>query len=140
MRRWVVNLSVCLAACASATEPPASPGPATDVAAGQQAYARNCLGCHQADGYGVPNMQPAITGGTWVQGDARALALFVMTGGFDSAERKESESHNVMPAFRQLSDEELADILTYIRQKFGKGASTVSAADVAEARATLPAD
>jgi mono/diheme cytochrome c family protein len=75
-----------------------------------------------------------------VKGDARALALFVMTGGFDSANRKDGASHNVMPAFRQLPDEELAALLTYIRQKFGKGASPVSAADVAGARATLPAN
>jgi mono/diheme cytochrome c family protein len=115
-----------------------APAPAA-VVTGQQAYARNCLSCHQADGYGVPNMQPAITGGTWVQGEVRALALFVLTGGFNSAERKESDSHNVMPAFRQLPDAELAEILTYIRQKFGKGASPVSAAQVADARASLPA-
>jgi mono/diheme cytochrome c family protein len=82
-------------------------------------------------------MQPAITGGTWVRGEAQALALFVLTGGFNSAERKESESHNVMPAFRQLRDQELADILTYIRQKFGQSAPAVTAADVAAARATL---
>jgi mono/diheme cytochrome c family protein len=69
-----------------------------------------------------------------VQGEIQALALFVLTGGFNSAERKEGEFHNVMPAFRHLSDEELAQILTYIRQKFGKGASPVSAADVAAAR------
>lgn len=106
---------------------------------GQGLYGRHCLGCHQADGGGVPNMQPAIAGGTWVKGDARALTLFVMTGGFNSAERKESESHNVMPAFAQLSDSELADILSYIRQKFGGGASPVTAAVVAEVRATLPA-
>ena len=83
-------------------------------------------------------MQPAITGGTWVKGEASALALFVLTGGFDSAQRKESESHNVMPAFRQLPDEELATILSYIREKFGDGAAAVSAAEVAAARATLP--
>jgi mono/diheme cytochrome c family protein len=106
---------------------------------GQQLYGSHCLSCHQADGGGVPNMQPAITGGTWVTGDARALALFVMTGGFDSAERKESANGNVMPAFRQLPDAELAAILTFIRQKFGNGASAVSAADVSEARASLPA-
>jgi mono/diheme cytochrome c family protein len=74
-----------------------------------------------------------------VQGDARALAMFVMTGGFNSAERKDSASHNVMPAFRQLPDGELAEILTYIRQKFGNGASSVNVADVAAVRATLPA-
>jgi mono/diheme cytochrome c family protein len=106
--------------------------------AGQRLYARHCLSCHQADGGGVPNLQPAIAGGSWVQGEVSALALFVLTGGFNSADRKESESHNVMPAFRQLPDEELAAILSYIREKFGNGASPVSAADVAAARATLP--
>jgi len=118
-----------------------SAAPAADAAAqaaGQKSYARHCLSCHQADGYGVPNMQPAIKGGTWVQGDSRALALFVMTGGFDSAARKDSDVGNVMPPFRQLPDAELAEILTFIRAKFGNGASPVSEAQVAEARASLP--
>ena len=105
---------------------------------GQALYGKHCLSCHQADGYGVPNMQPAIVGGTWVGGDARSLAMFVMTGGFDSASRKESDNHNVMPGFAQLTDEDLAAILTFIRAKFGKGASPVSAADVAETRKNLP--
>lgn len=154
MKRWgVLALGALLAGCATGGEGASAPDtprksaapaassttPAPSVAsAGEQAYARHCLTCHQADGYGVPNLQPAITGGSWVQGEAQALALFVMTGGFNSAERKDGESHNVMPAFRQLPDEELAALLTYIRQKFGKGASPVSAAEVAAARATLP--
>jgi mono/diheme cytochrome c family protein len=107
---------------------------------GQRLYGVHCLSCHQADGGGVPNMQPAIAGGTWVQGDARALAMFVMSGGFDSASRKESDLGNVMPAFRQLPDADLAEILTYIRQKFGGGASPVTAAEVSEARANLGSD
>jgi mono/diheme cytochrome c family protein len=106
---------------------------------GEKLYARHCLSCHQADGYGVPNMQPAIKGGAWVQGDARALALFVLTGGFDSAQRKESESHNVMPAFAHLSDADLAAILTFIRSKFGQGATAVGTEVVAAARASIPA-
>lgn len=118
--------------------PGAAPVDADARLQGQRLYASHCLSCHQADGYGVPNLQPAITGGTWVKGESSALALFVLTGGFDSAQRKESESHNVMPAFRQLSDEHLAAILTYIREKFGDGAAPVSAAEVAAARATLP--
>jgi mono/diheme cytochrome c family protein len=112
--------------------------PAADAPPGQKLYGRHCLSCHQADGYGVPNMQPAIKGGTWVKGDAKALALFVLTGGFDSAGRKEGASHNVMPPFRQLPDDDLAAILTYIREKFGEGAAAVTPAVVAEARATLP--
>ena len=73
-----------------------------------------------------------------MKGEIPALTLFVMTGGFNSAERKESESHNVMPAFRHLPDRELAAILTFIRQKFGAGASPVSEEDVAAARKSLP--
>jgi len=83
-------------------------------------------------------MQPAITGGSWVKGDPKALALFVMTGGFGSAERKDSANSNVMPEFRQLPDADLAEILSYIRAKFGSGGSALSAADVAAARADLP--
>ena len=97
----------------------------------------HCLSCHQADGDGVPNMQPAIAGGTWVTGDARALALFVMSGGFDSASRKDSDDGNVMPPFRQLPDAELAAILTYIREKFGGGASPGQRRDRSPRRAAV---
>jgi mono/diheme cytochrome c family protein len=135
-----LTIGACLAASdpAIAETPPAAPV-ADARPAGQRLYGVHCLSCHQSDGGGVPNMQPAIAGGSWVQGDARALALFVMSGGFDSGSRKESDSGNVMPPFRQLTDADLAEILSYIRQRFGNGASAVSAADVAEARRSLPA-
>jgi mono/diheme cytochrome c family protein len=128
---WGACLATAALATAEAPAPDAQPP-------GQRLYSAHCLSCHQADGGGVPNMQPAIAGGTWVKGDARALALFVMTGGFDSAARKDSDVGNVMPPFRQLADADLAEILTYIRQKFGEGASPVTAAEVGEARGSLP--
>ncbi len=134
---WCIRAVVwgaCLGAAALANAEGSAPDSRT---AGQRLYGVHCLSCHQADGGGVPNMQPAIAGGTWVKGDARALALFVMSGGFDSASRKDSAVGNVMPPFRQLADADLAEILTYIRQKFGDGASPVTAAEVAEARTSL---
>ena len=141
LRAMLLGSLLAQAGCALAAEPaPAPAAPAADAQPpGQRLYARHCLSCHQADGRGVPNMQPAIKGGTWVKGDARALAMWVMTGGFDSANRKENAaSTNPMPPFRQLPDDDLAAILTYIRQKYGDGASAVDAAQVAEARASLP--
>jgi mono/diheme cytochrome c family protein len=137
LRTAILSGLWALAGGIASGQSPAAP-PVPESAPGQNSYARHCLSCHQADGYGVPNMQPAIKGGTWVKGDPKALALFVMTGGFDSAGRKEGASHNVMPPFRQLPDEELAGILSYIREKFGEGAPPVTPAVVAEARATLP--
>jgi len=157
LRMQLVAVAALLGAAACATGgdtvPPASPGvaqaaspaaapasatPADTRPPGQRLYAKHCLPCHQADGGGVPNMQPPIVGGTWVKGDAQALALFVMTGGFGSAERKDSANDNVMPEFRQLADADLAEILSYIRAKFGGGGSAVTAADVAAAREKLP--
>jgi mono/diheme cytochrome c family protein len=146
LRSAAVAIGACLAAaCAAAggetPAPAATAAPATEVRSpGQLLYGKHCLGCHQADGRGVRNMQPPIVGGTWVQGDARALALFVLSGGFDSASRKDSDVGNVMPPFRQLSDADLAELLTFVRQRFGNGASAVSAAEVAEARANLGSD
>ncbi|HEV8443385.1 MAG TPA: cytochrome c [Steroidobacteraceae bacterium] len=141
-------LALLLGAAAHAGDPPAAAAnpavpaaPAAKVdtrSPGERLYARHCLPCHQSDGYGVPDMQPAITGGQWVKGDPKALAMFVMTGGFGSAERKDSANSNVMPEFRQLPDADLAEILTFIRAKFGGGGSPVSAADVTAARADLP--
>jgi len=141
--------ALCAVGCATANDeapvtatpaaaPVAAAQPVDSRPVGERLYGRHCLSCHQADGRGVPDMQPAIAGGSWVTGDARALALFVMSGGFNSAARKDSAVENVMPEFRQLPDADLAEILTFIRQKFGAGASRVSAAEVAEARATLP--
>jgi mono/diheme cytochrome c family protein len=130
-----------LAGCATSSEalaqtPEAAPPPvALD---GQALYRRHCLACHQADGGGVPNMQPPILDSAWVKGAPQPLALFVMTGGFNSASRKDSDVGNVMPAFPQLSNEELAALLTYVRQKFGDGTGPVTAADVRDARKSVP--
>ena len=138
-RGWCIR-TILWGACLGGAAPANAAGPAPDSRPpGQRLYGEHCLSCHQADGGGVPNMQPAIAGGTWVKGDARPLAMFVMSGGFDSASRKDSSVGNVMPPFRQLADADLAEILTYIRQKFGDGASPVTAAEVAEARRSLPA-
>jgi len=133
----VATLAAIAAGVTAGDTQPAS-APANSPASGQQLYGRHCLSCHQADGGGVPKMQPPIKGGTWVMGEPRALALFVMTGGFDSGARKDSDNGNVMPPFRQLPDADLAQILSFIRAKFGKDGTPVTAAQVAEARASLP--
>lgn len=126
--------------CAAAQEKPAAVAPAdAAIVDGQAVYRRHCLTCHQADGGGVPNMQPAILDSAWVKGDPQALALFIMTGGFDSATRKDSAVDNVMPPFPQLTNDELAALLTYVRQKFGPDAGAVTVEQVAEARKNAPA-
>lgn len=125
-------------ACAEQPVAPAGPAEAAARIDGEAAYQANCLACHQADGRGVPFFQPPLVDGPWVLGDPQALAAFVLTGGFNSAERKDSRNENVMPAFAQLDDATLAAVLTYVRTKFGHDAGAVTPDIVAQARATIP--
>ena|SRR5688572_14679358 len=137
--------ALVLWACAAAPEAaepakPAAPAPAADAAAkrGEAVYQEHCLTCHQADGGGVPNLQPPLLDSAWVKGEPQPLAAFVLTGGFNSAARTDGANHNVMPAFPQISDADLAALLTYVRWSFGDKTGPVSVADVAAARKSLP--
>lgn len=107
---------------------------AAEPVSGQQVYETNCLSCHQADGRGVPRMQPSIVDSPWLIGDPTALAAFVLTGGFDSAARSDATVTNVMPPFDHLDDEALAAVLTYIRAEFGSDAGAATVKDVKSAR------
>ncbi len=104
---------------------------------GEKVYEDNCLACHMADGMGVPRMQPPLVGGMWVTGDPQTLAAFVMSGGFDSANRLDGQGENTMPMFAALDDESLAAVLTYVRDKFGGHAGPVTVEDVKAARQTI---
>jgi mono/diheme cytochrome c family protein len=119
---------VMLGGCADQSEK------ALESVDGEAAYGANCLACHQADGRGVPYFQPPLVGSPWLQGEPQALAAFVLTGGFNSAARKEGPNENVMPAFTHLDDATLAAALTYVRSRFGNGAGPVTPDVVREAR------
>jgi mono/diheme cytochrome c family protein len=118
-----------LGGCQSQPAKPADPGAA--------AYAANCLACHQADGMGVRGFQPPLVGSAWVKGDPQVLAAWVLSGGFNSAARKESANTNVMPGFVQLDNATLAAVLTYVRTKFGDNAGPVTLEQVAAARSQV---
>jgi len=124
---------VTLSGCASHPENPLM------VVDGEAAYRANCLACHQADGRGVPYFQPPLVDGPWVMGEPQALAAFVLTGGFNSGERKEGPNDNVMPAFTYLDDATLAAVLTYVRARFGNNAGPVTPEVVKQTRRHLRA-
>jgi cytochrome c oxidase subunit 2 len=93
---------------------------------GQQVYASNCMACHQANGQGVPNAFPALAGSQYVV-RPKAQQIGMLLNG-----------KNAMPSFKQLSDVEIAAVMTYTRQSFGndgKGADpVVQPADIKAAR------
>lgn len=98
---------------------------------GKALYERECLACHMRDGRGVPGMNPPLVASPWVVGSPDVLAGFVLTGGFGP--------DVLMAPFDYLSDEELAALLSYVRDAFGDGAGPLDASVVAAARAQTSA-
>ncbi|MBC6606929.1 cytochrome c [Hymenobacter sp. BT188] len=108
---------------------------AATLTAGKAVYTQNCLTCHMADGGGVERMNPPLNGTTWVLGDKTRLVKVVLNG--LEGEDIDGESYaSVMPAFEALTDKQIADVLTYVRNSFGNKASGISAAEVKTIRAS----
>ena len=116
------------------TKPPA--GIKASMERGEKVYHATCLTCHQADGLGVPRMNPPLIKTKWVLGDKKALAKIVLNGlKGGEIEIDGDDFHNPMPPQAgQLTDQQIADALTFVRNSFGNKASAVTVTDVKAAR------
>ena len=97
---------------------------------GKKVYDTYCLACHQADGSGVPRLNPPLTKTKWVLGDKKTLINVLLKGMDEPIEVDGEEYNNVMASHAFLKDQEIADVLTYVRNSFGNKASAVTAAEV----------
>jgi len=100
-------------------------------------YIQFCGDCHRADGGGVAKIFPTLAGNpTVLSKDASTLVHIMLTGGQTAATAAHPRVFT-MPAFARLSDQELAEILSFVRASWGDGAPAVDAALVAKMRAAL---
>jgi len=97
---------------------------------GEKLYEQYCLTCHQADGSGVPKMNPPLINTSYVTGDKKKLIQWVLGGSTENIPIDGKTYSNNMPPQNFLKDEELADVLTYIRSSFGNKASAITTAEV----------
>jgi len=103
---------------------------------GKKVYTLQCLACHQADGLGAPPMNPPLTG-KQILGDKKKLIEIVIKG-LDTHEEIDGVKYqNVMPPHPEMKDQEIADVLTYIRNSFGNKAVSVKASEVKSVRGKL---
>lgn len=107
---------------------------ALSIANGKAVYTQNCATCHQADGHGVPNMNPPLIKTSYVLGDKTKLVKIVLNGFNEDVEINGNTYSNTMPSHDFLKDQEIADVLTYIRNSFTNKASSVSPALVKHIR------
>ncbi len=112
------------------------PGVPASIVRGKVVYTKNCLSCHFADGGGVPNMNPPLVKTSYVLGDKTKLIKVVLNGFAQNVEIDGETYSNNMAPHNFLSDQEIADVLTYVRNSFGNKASAIKAAEVKMVRAT----
>lgn len=89
---------------------------------GEGVYKTNCVACHQANGAGLPPTFPSLVGSKIANGPAEAHIAQTLSG------------KNLMPSFKQLSDEEIAAVITFERQSWGNKGSVVQPSQVAALR------
>ena len=107
----------------------------TSIENGKKVYQKNCLTCHQANGGGVPKMNPPLINAAFVKGDKKKLIQWVLLGSTEKVPIDGKYYSNNMPAQANLKDQEIADVLTYIRNSFKNKASGLTAIDVKNTRA-----
>lgn len=113
---------------------PSTQAAAGGVVDGAAIFAANCAACHQANGEGLPGVFPPLAGSEWVTGEPKVLANILLHGITGDIEVQGSTYAGMMPPFPQLSDAELAGVLTHIRSTWGNQAEAIDAAFIATER------
>ncbi|MEP7108357.1 MAG: c-type cytochrome [Ferruginibacter sp.] len=101
---------------------------------GAQVYNIYCVSCHMRNGKGDGTRFPPLDSSEWVNGDKKRLINLVMNGLQSPIEVKGKLYNNLMPHHSFLKDEDIAQVLTYIRQNFKNNSSAVTPAEVLKAR------
>ncbi|MEX2512992.1 MAG: c-type cytochrome [Cyclobacteriaceae bacterium] len=105
---------------------------------GAKVYNTYCGPCHQRDGNGALGRIPPLRNTDWVSGNKERLINLVLHG-MDGEIKVNGELYdNVMPAHQFLNDDQIATVLTYIRQNFENNASEISIDMVNKARQASP--
>ncbi|HET7180064.1 MAG TPA: c-type cytochrome, partial [Chryseosolibacter sp.] len=105
-----------------------------EVAGGAKVYEIYCGTCHQGDGKGASGRFPPLAKSPWVTGNKEKLIGIVLSGLEGPIDVNGQDFNGTMPQHSFLSNEEIANVLTYIRQSFGNEASAVTAGEVDQVR------
>jgi len=123
--QWAAGQKKTMQAAAAAESPGKSWTLDELKAQGEKVYAANCVACHQANGMGIPNTFPALSGSKTATGPKEAHVTTVLSG----------RSGTAMAPFKHLSDVELAAVITYERNSWGnKTGDMVTPAEVKASR------
>ena len=120
---------------------------ADQIASGKEIYMKAapggglCFTCHKPNGQGAVGQFPPLAGSDWVLGEKERLIKISIHGLMGEIEVNGVKYNNVMapPGIPpgSLTDQQIADVLTYIRNEWGNSASAVSPEEVATIRSSV---
>ncbi len=101
---------------------------------GQRIYEQNCAACHQPTGEGIPNAFPPLAKSDFLMKDKLRAAGIVINGRQGTIVVNDKTFVGAMPAF-QLTDEQIANVLSYVTNSWGNKSDGLAPEDVAKVRA-----
>ena len=111
---------------------------AASATRGKTVYLQRCMVCHQADGGGVPKLNAPLDGSTSVNSTNIAKLVKYIVKGFNDRVEIDGEFYeNAMPAAADLTDQQIADVLTFIRNSWTNKAGPVTTLQVKQTRSKL---
>ena len=102
---------------------------------GKEVYALVCAACHQPHGWGQEGLAPVLRDAEWPLGPEGRAIRIVLHGVRDELAVKGTKWNSNMPAFGEaITDQQIADVLTYLRREWGHLAEPVTEASVKAVR------
>ncbi len=103
---------------------------ASQMDAGKQLFKGTCSTCHQAEGQGLEGVFPPLAGSDYLMADKQRAIGIVLNGLTGPVQVNGKAYNSVMPAMSQLNDDEIANILTFVRNTWGNKGDAVTAQEV----------
>jgi nitrite reductase (NO-forming) len=101
---------------------------------GKRVFTTICIACHQQSGQGIPGAFPPLAGSDFLNAD-KGRAIGIVAGGLSGPVQVNGKLFNgQMPALN-LSDEDVANVLTYVYNTWGNAGHEIKPAEVAAVRA-----
>jgi nitrite reductase (NO-forming) len=109
----------------------------TQIAAGEMLFKGTCSVCHQPNGSGLPNVFPPLAKSDYLMANKQRSIEVVLQGLSGPVTVNGKQYNSVMPPMSQLRDDEVANILTYVRNAWGNQGDQVTAPEVTATRAKI---
>lgn len=107
---------------------------AESIARGKEIYALQCMSCHMDEGQGIQGVYPPLAKSDYLMED-KHRSIANMLEGLSGEIVVNGEIYNMeMTPFNFLTDEEITDVLNYIRNSWGNKGEAVTPQEVAKAR------